>query len=349
MRVLHLLDTFDFIPSPVQLAQVADVLRADAADEQAVWTIGTAEIAPCCAAVGLRVQRHIPCGPGRWRQWLARRRFPAALPADRVHLWTIGAAALVPPTARVTASFLHLPAEARIASAARRAIARAAALGAFHDADARAVESALPGPRVVERLDPGVDPRRLAAVDRAAFFESIGLEDPTLRLAAVIADRPEDVDAMVGVMGVGLADESGRKLRCLISPAARGLDRAMHVLRAARRRHLLIAHPIADEPWRWLGACDLAVVSAGTIAAAWAMAAGVPVVAADRPDARRVVELGVTARLERADSIAPMAMAVCRAVDEAESTAAMAAAARAVAVNRFSASRLAAVLRGRRG
>jgi glycosyltransferase involved in cell wall biosynthesis len=194
-------------------------------------------------------------------------------------------------------------------------------------------------------LDPGLDVRRLAATDRAAIRTEIGLEDPSLRLAAVLGDPSDQIEGMIGMMSVGLANESGRRVRVVMSPRAAAVNRAVHVLDSANRRSTMMVNKIAEEPWRLLGACDLAVVMAGAHSAAWAMAAGVPIVAADRPELRRLLEPDRTARFGRADSCAELAAQVCRTLDEPDKSRAMAQAARADFERRFTAAGLAPKLR----
>ena len=334
MRVLHLIDTLHSMPCPTLLAQAADAVRSNTLDEQAVWTIGSSEITPAANSGGLRVQRHIPCGAGAWHQWWVRRRMPA-IDAQVIHLWTIGAAAFAPPGTPLTAGFHHLPQGLHLKSSARAALLGAKALGVFNEADSQRLASVGIDAARIQLLDPGLDLRRLAATDRAAVRTRLGIKDESLQLAAVIGDPSGDIDGLIGATGVGIANETGRHVRLIISPRAGAVNRAIHMLTSAKRRTTLIDDALAEEPWRILGACDLAVVMAGAHSAAWAMAAGLPLVAADRPELRRLLKEGKTARFGRADSCAQIAQAVCRTLDQPDQSRAMAQAAKAEAERRF--------------
>ncbi len=78
-------------------------------------------------------------------------------------------------------------------------------------------------------------------------------------ILALLGDWPAAADALGGIVAVGLAAETGRPLRMLAHPRARGIDRAIAIAAAMGRADRVITDERALPPWPILPAVDAAL------------------------------------------------------------------------------------------
>jgi hypothetical protein len=123
--------------------------------------------------------------------------------------------------------------------------------------------------------EPGaaVDAQRLVTGRRTELRMSWGVTDEQTRVVAALGE-PGRVDALLSGLATGLAAETKRPVRLVISPMARGMDRALRVLSGASRNRLMIVDEAIDRPWEVLEGCDMALPSHAGVHAAWGAAAG---------------------------------------------------------------------------
>ena len=173
----------------------------------------------------------------------------------------------------------------------------------------------------------GVAPQRIASLDAILNFDRLteashparrntwGVSD-TARVVAVIGDPPSAADALQSLVSVGLAREAGRDLVTLMTPAARGIDRARRLMDGIKRGRSLIVDDAADRPWEVLPGCGAALVTTAGLSAAWAMAAGLPIVAHDTPAIRSQLTDGETGLLAPPGKVGQFARLFCRLADD---------------------------------
>ncbi len=235
MNVLHLINGDC---SQATLASLADGLAA-LGRRQEIWLLGDASSRRRAEGVGLTVDR-VLAGPA------------AARPLAAAALWR--------ELCKVHWGVIHawmLPAVARFAVPMGRPVVTSNTL--------RDVDGA--------PLDPAIDARRIDHDRRELIRMAWGVTDEKTKLVAAIGE-PGEVDALQAFLAVGLSAEAGRDVRLLISPEARGLDRAWRVGQNADRDRLLVIDEAVDRPWEVLGGCDLVLAMDDGIAGAWGMAAG---------------------------------------------------------------------------
>ena len=172
--------------------------------------------------------------------------------------------------------------------------------------------------------------------DLAELRRSWGVADTRTRIVIATGDPPETIDALLAMLSVGLAAETGRPLRLLIGPHAKNLARARRVIQDADRPEVLIVHETADQPWESLGAVDFVLAMNSGPAICWAMAAGMPIVARDNYAARQQLSHDHTALLGRADSAGDLARQIIRLYDHPDLARTIADNARHTAVKRYS-------------
>jgi len=242
MRVLHLLEAGS--ASGCLYAHVADLARAGEGVEHVTYLMGAMADHRLAARCGLIVARRL--ARASWRHpaaVLQVRRALRAARCDVLHSWNRPAGAI------------------------------AAKLKPHYTAQ---VHTEMHGP-ATRTAPPAIDASRLRR-DRSAVRREWGVEDETVKIVAVLGDPPGTIDTLTASLGVGLAAEAGRTVRQLISPRAGRFVNVRRMLETAGRAHRLIVDARADEPWRVLGACDIAVVMCGSLAWSWAVASGLPIV-----------------------------------------------------------------------
>jgi len=286
MRIIHLIDSIHTPPSPLRLAMIAGALRHSAPSfEQAVWAVGDASLMDDLRTAGIVVDKHLAAG--RAGAGLRLGRALRREPLDVVHAWSIeGAAAahamtltrrlpmvvsvIDPP--RVDWLGTRMLRRARVTLLTARPGDREALLGCGYSSELiESMDVCVDAPSAT--LAHGDHPRR--AAQRLAW--GVTDERTTVVLAAV--DSPRSLDGMTAMLSVGLAAETGRAVRLLISPSAGGLERAQRMAAASRRSNVLLVDAAADRPWEAIAGIDIALALDDDLGLLWAMRAGLPIVA----------------------------------------------------------------------
>jgi glycosyltransferase involved in cell wall biosynthesis len=179
---------------------------------------------------------------------------------------------------------------------------------------------------------PGVDAARIPHDQRRALRIGWGVADDATRVVMLLGDPPNRADAAVAGLCVGLAHETGRRLRLLMSPRARGLRSAKQMAARIGRADRLIVDSVADTPWIALAGCDAALMLGGGsgrgagaaggwggLPALWAMAAGVPVIAESAAFLDGVPADDVAENLIIAAGVRATARRLCQWHDEPDS------------------------------
>lgn len=152
------------------------------------------------------------------------------------------------------------------------------------------------------RLAPGLSRRPIDPQQRQALRRAWGVQEGDILVLALDSDGP--TDAMANLWVAGLAGETGRPVRLVISPRAKDLSRARRLARSMGRTDRLIVDPRAAMPWEVGPACEVGLVIAGTagsggatfnpppmrkrcrtgsLAQLWAMRAGLGLLIEDAP------------------------------------------------------------------
>jgi glycosyltransferase involved in cell wall biosynthesis len=82
-----------------------------------------------------------------------------------------------------------------------------------------------------------------------------------------------------------------------------------------RGERVIITHQ-ADEPWKIVGACDLAIAVGGGLSTSWAMAAGLPIAGQDHATVTALLTHEHNALLAPADSAGELARRIRQIIDE---------------------------------
>lgn len=314
------------------LAWVGQSLPA-AADGR-LWTLGPAGLAArveAAGGVGAKVDGHVsagrPAGGGIGRMLAAVRRLRQAGDfgerPDVVHAWSVEAAAMagwVCPGARVVLS----PSTPSFSS--DRQAGRGRRPGWFVRRGMRRLGSVTwvgphaPSQQVLDgwreagvarmeavRIDPPVELTPTEGDATAARLRQRlhwGISGEGTRVVVLLSDEPERIDAMSAILGVGLAWETGRDLRLVISPRAGQLQRALRVTEDAGRRERVIVDEAADRPWQLGQAVDAALVLGDGLSLAWARSLALPTVVPMGEPALEDAE-GVEAVIARPESTRP--------------------------------------------
>ncbi len=286
MRLLHLVDSREGRMGPGRWALLGDLVRAwpagesGGADEHRIVTLGPRLLLDAGASEGLRRLMHpLPGGNGNlFQSWAAlqwgelRRRRP-----DVIIAWTEWAASLAclargpfqrfamliePPPPGGGAGLLNW--RWRLA---RRAGLRVLGVGPTGDeAGGGLIESPWPDcpvgqvglgmdlPRIHGR--PGGPPHESRATLRAGW----GVEDERTLVALLVGD-PDQAQAMQMMLQLGLGLASGRKLRMVVGPRMRGVDRVQEMLGRLGWPQAIIIEPRVQAIWRVAAGCDLAIVN----------------------------------------------------------------------------------------
>lgn len=289
---------------------LADAADADPATDHAVWVVG-----PGRSSIGPR-EAVLP------RTLCGRPRNPLSMASLGFHLRRSGAT-VVHNWLRVRVPKLLLPPGAK--------------------------RVWTPGGRDREHLlDPAINPARIERGERDAMRMRWGVTDPNARVVAALGEGPR-TDALLAMLAVGLAAETGRPIQLLISPRARGLHRARRVVQGANRGRLMVIDEAIDRPWEVLAGCDLMLAGEPSVARGWGLAAGLPDVqqlCEDRlaEHAKREAEAidGDPARVIRGSAWAgELARVIRHLFDHPEESAAAGEASRREAEHRYAPSRIA--------
>jgi hypothetical protein len=124
------------------------------------------------------------------------------------------------------------------------------------------------------------------APSRATLRQHWQVADDAL-VVAMLGDWPDAIDAVRGIIAIGLAAETGRPFHMLIHPHARGIDRATEVATAMGKVDRILMDDQALPPWPLLPGCDAALAIGPNCAASVeaARAASIPLIEDQgRPD-----------------------------------------------------------------
>lgn len=297
MKVLHLIDPAAPGGGPCTLRLVAEAVSRIGSIEHEVLVIGTAGHHALAARCGLSPCRRIAGGSHRAVIASAHLRHAVAAlenrgkPVDLIHAWTDSSAA------------------------AARAVGR------------RAVMDGLP-------IDPAVDPEVMAGENRPLLRERWQADETTF-VIGLLGEPAEWCDAETALAAVGRVALTGRDVKLLMHHRAARHSPSIRWLGKLGLTHMVIVDDEIAEPWRILPGLDAAMLAtrrrprptapgpasrlAGRAAALlglpgpgyepamqarfcllpllWAMAAGVPVIADDRPGWSRIIDNGRTGLL----------------------------------------------------
>lgn len=134
--------------------------------------------------------------------------------------------------------------------------------------------------RSADDLPLAIDTDRLACADRQTLRDQWEAE-PDDRFVLLLGDAPEQMNAAAGLLATGLAGETGRRWRLVISERARGMMRAYRMTESMDRADRMVVDDRADRPWLLMSGLD-AVLAFGPgcrRGMAWAMAGGVAIAA----------------------------------------------------------------------
>jgi hypothetical protein len=305
-RILHLIDAASRQACPTTLALIALSAGHRPADppqrRQRVLLLGGARLDDDARSAGLEHAQRIGVPSGRALLGAAAlRRAIAGKTYDLIHCWSVGAAlvaALLRPRTPRLVSFTQMPHADSLPWLRRAAPLAGGRVGftVIHDGLRRRLADCgvnVAGVRVVE---PGIDPADPGPTPPPRDLrDQWRLADPDDRVLILLSDPPAAADARWANLGLGLVNESlttvmGRntRLRLMMTPNQR---------RRAAGWRMMINYGVADlvgqdpriaAPWMVLPACQATLFVGPTdpgLAMAWAMAAGRPIVAEDRPGA----------------------------------------------------------------
>ena len=172
-------------------------------------------------------------------------------------------------------------------------------------------------------LRPGLDMGRIAFDQRRVLRQGWGIDGEEVRVVALLSDPPARADAMLAVMAVGLAADSGADgalpVRLLLHPHQRHRRRAMVMAENLDRVERQVFESRISCPWQVLPGCDLALAlgpDAGGLSLLWAMTANVPIIAEATYAISEILEDRHSALLVRPDKPSELAHRIRRLFDD---------------------------------
>ncbi|MEM8737480.1 MAG: hypothetical protein AAGG38_03240 [Planctomycetota bacterium] len=127
--------------------------------------------------------------------------------------------------------------------------------------------------------------------ERATLREAWGV-DEDLPVVALLGDPPDAAEAYHSMMAIShVAEATGRDLRLLVHPRQYLRVRKQSVLEMYGHPARYLQDARIGRPWEILAGCDAVIAGDQTapLSLAHALGAGVPIVAADRPDHREAL------------------------------------------------------------
>ena len=291
---LHLLDQASPQATPAALAWVVDHLEALGEDPRDMlrWCGGT-PMQAAAASVGLDGATRLAAAGSMMLALSALRRELRRRPDKTpLHCWSLSslrAARLLRDLWPITLHLNVLPDDRVLNYLKRRGVSVATAGVVLRR---RLIERGLDPGRVTPKPLPPVETvRRRVSLGRAAVRQRWGVAD-TVPVVAVLSDPPAAQDAFRASMVVNLvAEATGRDLRLLVHPHQHSRPRVQTLVEGYGRPHSLLQDPDLAAPWRVLPGCDAALLldAPAPLAARYATALDLPVVAYDRPDHRETL------------------------------------------------------------
>lgn len=296
MRTVHLIETD--AANPLTLRLLGDLLAAGQC-RGAVRVIGPRRVVRAAEQAELPIDRAIITSGTRFGDGRAMR--AAGREFDAAHTWSLRGATLAGLACGGVKQQLTLtaPPQPSPGPIARMLLRRGGL-----------------DPQAPHVIAPIIDPGRIVCETRSAMRMQLGAGDHMTRLAMLVGDAPDVMDVLRAVLAAGLVDETGRPLRVVISPDCPGLRRAMRTVDAEQRGQRVILTHQADEPWKIVGACDLAIAVGGGLSTAWAMAAGLPIAAQDHASVTALLTHEHNALLAPVNSAGELARRIRRIIDE---------------------------------
>lgn len=360
MRIAHVIDTTctDFAPTTV--AMLADLIRAPSDVFHEVVVMGPPNVCEGILqsfdAADVPIVRAPPTR--RFLQAQQLRTTLATRSIDAVHAWSIPGAALAGaavPGRRCIVTVTHLPSPGRVTWLMRHRLRRGNTIISTISDPLRCALTRHGWPSdAIRLLQPGVNPAWVDDDRRDALRASWGVVDASTRVVLLMGDPPNRAEATEAGLCVGLAHETGRDIRLLVSPQARGTDRATRMAHEIDRAERIIVDDIADTPWVALAGCDAAMIldggfaarrgvgashlagtTGGTLSVLWAMAAGVPLIAEDTDRMRAFIDPQLSGCLTAPGSAKAVARQLCQWHDHPESARAWGDAARQMVLQRY--------------
>lgn len=265
MRIIHLIDQRALEAGPGHLAMMLDMVGQLRQFDHHLVALGGKPIARMLSQCGATDVTLIE-GP----VWLAGRKLGRTLPSPAedavVHAWSATApsvAGRLTENRSLVCTLGHEPLSRELADAlgkCRNVASR------FHLVRHGLVPDG-PSPQCRDSLSitplaPGLSDRPIDRQQRQAMRQGWAVEDGEILVLGVAGDGP--CDAMANLWVAGLAGESGRPVRLLISPDAQDLPRARRLARSMGRASRLIVDARAARPWEVGPACEVGLVIAGT-------------------------------------------------------------------------------------
>jgi hypothetical protein len=307
-RVLHLIDGRSRYACGMTWGLIAQTISERPGDSHECCVIG--QVAPLPDVTRrLAPIAHLsaPGGMSIWNGALLSRFIHSRPRSDEICAWSIEAARLACRVRRDEQVRLNVrlqPDAREIRQLRRLAQCQGLTIIAASESVAQQLTEAGVARSMIEVTPPVVDPEWIDASARHSIREQWPLEDDRRdeQVVALLGDPISEADAMMGLWVAGLVAETGRAVRLLVSPRARGLHRAQCLTRAMGHPQRILIDDRLDEPWRILPACDIGLLLAsrandggcvgsdpsdrrvaanGGLALQWALAGGLVVVGED--------------------------------------------------------------------
>ena len=313
MRVLHLIDPQSSDGGPCTLRLLADAARHMRADVHDALILGGAREVELAARCGVSVSGSL-CPPRAlpWAGAKAIRRFAVMKAShgaayDLIHAWTLRTAALAalafgsqPPSLAT----LHVgPPRGLFGCYARRAMRRgkqpllAACTAVRRECKVSGLSS-----QQAAILPPAVSANSAELIDRDAvrdrWVKELGLKiEPDAYIVGLLGEPPQWIDARIAANVADRVRLTGCNIKLLMHPSCWHRLQAQQGSDELGHDEMMILDEAAAEPWRIVKGLDAAMMlgrrshvqqSGSMLPVLWALAAGLPVVAA-RSDALRDV------------------------------------------------------------
>ena len=292
MRVLHLIDQASPQASGATLQLLSEPLGRMGRVDQRVLLLGGEALRREARDVGIRkpICLSVPLGQALPGLFAIQRRLRSLGAVDLVHCWSIGA---------LSAAALLLRRVPKILTLTQTPSPRAVKWLRILTSESGGLITILPTSSTIHRalleggveplgshvLRPGIDLSKVVLNQKAALRRRWGLHDESQKVVALVSDPPHAADAVEAFLAVLLADGSRvaqeMTLDLLVHPDQTHRLRADRLGRHLHRSRWVIQEPCLAQPWRCLGACDVALAigpHAGSLSLLWAMSANVPIV-----------------------------------------------------------------------
>jgi hypothetical protein len=341
--VLHVIDAASDQATPTTLALLAEALGRLGDVRQHVLLLGGRSLRELAQTLGIKPWGvvGVPGGKALWgwpRSAIALRRAIHHLHVDVVHAWSVGAFTLSALVARQTPRLLTVTAPPGPAAVkwlrllmGETADAGRPTLLPISNTLRRDLLQGGVAQDAVHVLRPGLDQARVPHSARAMLRERWGVQGDQVKVLALLGDPWHGVDAHLGVMAAGLANEiyaaraaagagaNQPRLRVLLHPDQHNRRRVEQMLAPLGLIDTVIREKSAARPWEVLPGCDMALAlgpGAGGLATLWAMAANVPILGEATYAVSEVLEDRHSALLAKPDQPKLLAHRITQLLDD---------------------------------